>query len=298
MTKEITITLSDGSQKQAESGRTGWKMEDGRWKMGVGKIIKPAKESKTAPRNPPRDELNILLEHYQNRRYDQAELLAMQITQKFPEHQYGWKILGALFGQKGMKIEAFNATQKAVQLAPQDSTVHSNLGNALRELGRLEEAEVSYRHAIKLQSDFAEAHYHLGTLLQELGRLDEAKVIFRQAILLKPDFPAAHNSLGITLKELGRPVDAEASYRKAIAIKADFAEAHNNLGNILKELHRLPEAEKYFREAIHLRKNYKPALAGLGALLMRKGNHKEGLKNLRLGNGAIYFNSKKGVVIL
>ena len=37
MTKEITITLSDGSQKQAESGRTGWKMEDGRWKTEDGR---------------------------------------------------------------------------------------------------------------------------------------------------------------------------------------------------------------------------------------------------------------------
>ena len=31
MTREITITLPDGSQKQAEFRVTGWEMGDGRW---------------------------------------------------------------------------------------------------------------------------------------------------------------------------------------------------------------------------------------------------------------------------
>ena len=48
--------------------------------------------------------------------------------------------------------------QKSVQLAPQDAEAHSNLGNTLKELGRLDEAEASYRQAIALKPDYAEAH--------------------------------------------------------------------------------------------------------------------------------------------
>ena len=76
--------------------------------------------------------------------------------------------------------------------------------NTLRELDRLDEAEVSSRQAIALKSDSAEAHYNLGITLQELGRLEEAEAIYELAIALKSDYAEAHNNLGMTLKELGR----------------------------------------------------------------------------------------------
>ena len=69
----------------------------------------------------------------------------------------------------------------------------------------------------------------MGNTLKELGRLDEAEASYRQAITLKPDFAEAHSNLGVTLQELGRLDEAEASYRQAIALKPDFAKAHNNL---------------------------------------------------------------------
>ena len=66
----------------------------------------------------------------------------MSMTEQFPEHQFGWKILGIILGQTGRKPEAINAKQRAVQLAPQDAEAHNNLGITLQELGRFEEAEV------------------------------------------------------------------------------------------------------------------------------------------------------------
>ena len=93
--------------------------------------------------SPSQTQLSSLFEHYQNGRYDDAEKMALLITQEFPEHQFGWKVLGALLEKKGMKAEALNAKQKAVQLVPQDAEAHNNLGVTLQELGRLEEAEAS-----------------------------------------------------------------------------------------------------------------------------------------------------------
>ena len=62
-----------------------------------------------------------------------------------------------------------------MQLDPQDAEAHNNLGITLQELGRLNEAEVSYRKAITLKPDYAEAHNNLGNTLKELGRLEEAE---------------------------------------------------------------------------------------------------------------------------
>ena len=70
--------------------------------------------------------------------------MALLITQKFPNHQLSWKVLGGVFKQTGRISESLVASQKSVKLAPQDAEARSNVGITLRELGRLQEAEASY----------------------------------------------------------------------------------------------------------------------------------------------------------
>ena len=62
--------------------------------------------------SPPQLQLNNLLEHYQNGRYEDAEKLAKFITEQFPNHQFSWKVLGAVLGQASRKTEALVANQK------------------------------------------------------------------------------------------------------------------------------------------------------------------------------------------
>ena len=62
--------------------------------------------------------------------------------------------------------------QKSVQFAPIDAEAHFSLGNSLKKLGRLDEAEATAAGATALKTDYAEAHNNLGNTLQELGRLD------------------------------------------------------------------------------------------------------------------------------
>jgi tetratricopeptide (TPR) repeat protein len=187
----------------------------------------------TREQAPPRAELNSLLEHYQNGRYDDAEKSAISITQQFPRHQFGWKVLGEVLKHTGRVSEALVASQKAVGIDPNDAEAHSNLGNTLQELGRLEEAEASYGKAIALKPDYAEAHSNLGITLQELGRLEEAEASYRNAIALKPDFTQAHYNLGNALQELSRLEEAEASHRKAIELKPDYGLALLRRGQTL-----------------------------------------------------------------
>jgi len=177
--------------------------------------------------------------------------------------------------------ESLVATQKPVQLKPQDSEAHNNLGVTLKELGRLDEAEISYRQAIALKPDYAEAHNNLGNTLKELGKLDEAEISLRQAIELKPNYAEAYYNLGVMFKKLGRLDEAEISYTQAIALKPDYAEAHNNLGNTLKELGRLDEAEISLRQAIELKPNYAEAYYNLGDTLKELGKLDEAEVSLR-----------------
>jgi tetratricopeptide (TPR) repeat protein/SAM-dependent methyltransferase len=218
-------------------------------------------------KEPSQEQLSILLEHYHSGQFGEAEKLALSITEHFPEHEFGWTVLGAILGQTGRIAEALNANQRSVQLAPQDAAAHNNLGSTLHQLDRLNEAEACYTQAIALKPDYAEAHNNLGATLQELGRLEEAEASSRQAIALQQDYAAAHNNLGNTLHQLDRLNEAEASLRQAIALKSDLAEAHNNLGNTLKELGRVGEAIDSYIKALKIESDHAGAYNNIGIAL-------------------------------
>ena len=230
---------------------------------------------------PSQEELSILMEQYQNGRFDEAERSARSLALQYPHDNFSWKILGAVLKQTDRKHDAVITGQKAVEINPQDVTAHNNLGNTLRELGRLEEAEASYTQAITLKPDFSEAHNNLGNTLKELGRLEEAEASYTQAIALKPDYAEAHNNLGVTLQEIGKLEEAEASYTQAIALKPDYAKAHNNLGVTLQELGKLEEAETSYRQAITLTTGFVDAHRNLARVLKELGRLEESIESER-----------------
>ena len=226
--------------------------------------MKKATKQSLETNNPSQQKLDSLLEHYHNGRLNDAEKLAISITNEFPKHQFAWKVLGAVFGAFGRNSEALDANQTAVTLSPQDAAAHNNLGITFQELGKLDEAESSYRQAIALKPDFAGSHYNLGVTLKALGKLNDAEASCRKAIVLKADYAEAHNALGITYQELGKLDEAESSYRQAIALKPDYAEAHYNLGIMLQELSRFDEAAENYRQVIAEKHNFAAAHYNLG----------------------------------
>ena len=230
-----------------------------------------AKKPSVGLNAPSEEDINDMLSSYQGGRYEDAERLAISITQRFPEHQPGWKILGVVFGQTGRIPEALVALKKAIALTPEDAEAHTNLGVMLQELGRLEEAATSYRQAITAKPDYIDAHYNLGVTLQGLNKLLEAEASYTHTTKLKPDFAEAHNNLGSAQHELGRLKEAEVSYRQAIALKPDYAVAHYNLSNMLNGLRRLEEAQASYRRAIALKPDYAVAHYNLGNTLKELG---------------------------
>lgn len=234
--------------------------------------------------NPPQKLLSRLLEHYQSGRLGDAEILALSITRDFPNDNFSWMILAAVFKAIGRNTEALNANQTAVELSPQDAEAHSNLGVTLQELGRLNEAEVSLRQAIVLRPNYPEAHNNLGNALKEQGRLDEAEASYRQAIVLKPGYANAHSNLGATLQELSRLDEAEVSYIQAIALRPNYAEAYSNLGVTLQELGRLEEAEESLKHAITLKPDFALAHYGLTKVLYNMSYKDSALESIKKAN--------------
>ena len=60
--------------------------------------------------------------------------------------------------------------------------MNSNGGNALGQLGKIDDALKSYDKLIQLKPDSAEAYSGRGNILEKLGQLDEALQSYNKAI--------------------------------------------------------------------------------------------------------------------
>lgn len=232
-------------------------------------------------REPKSSEINALIGLFNQERLAEAATMARTLTERYPGHWVGWKMLGVVFQQMGRCADALQPMQRAVQLSPRDAEAHNNLGIILKELGRLPESERSYRRALELEAGYAQAHSNLGATLQHLGRMAEAEACYRQALLIDPNYAKAHCNLGALLHDLDRLEEAEASYRHALNLNPDDAEAHRNLGITLKDLGRLDEASASVRRALEIRPNHPDALGSLGVILFKSGRATEAEASLR-----------------
>ena len=217
----------------------------------------------TKSKLPNKSILQKLSKQYENKQYKEAEALAISLTKEFPSDSFSWKVLGAIFGETGRKLEALDAFKKATSLDPEDPAGLFSLSIVLQELDRLDESQEITKQVIELKPDLAEAHYNLGFIMQEFGRLDESEASYRKVISLKPNWAEAYFNLGNTLKKLGQYEESESTYKKAIELKPDYPEAFNNLGNIYRLLGKLDVAEENYRLAIHLNPLYSEARINL-----------------------------------
>ena len=93
-------------------------------------------------------------------------------------------------------------------------SAHCNLGLALTELGRIDEAIASVQEAIRLQPNHAEALWQLARLLR--GKLPEADRAFLERRLAEPDLNDADRAK--LLFGLAEVCDAKGEYEQAAAL--------------------------------------------------------------------------------
>ncbi len=154
---------------------------------------------------------------------------ARALVERFPQHAFGWKLLGAVLYKNRLLAPAIEAMQKSVGYAPDDAETLSNLGLALKQAGVLAEAKSVLERSIALRPRSSHAHNNLAATLQEMGRLAEAHASVETALALDPDNADAWNTLAVVLGNLGLPDEAVAAYRRVLARDPDDTDAHGNM---------------------------------------------------------------------
>lgn len=142
---------------------------------------------KNAMPAPTPSEVNALAALYNQKNYAEAHTVARELTARFPQHGFGWKVLGAVLQAQGHIDDSLAAKQKAADLSPNDAEAWSNLGNTYQEKNRLEEALKCLQYAVRIAPTLAVAHNNLGITLEKLHRLDEAQTCYKTALQLRPD---------------------------------------------------------------------------------------------------------------
>jgi tetratricopeptide (TPR) repeat protein len=204
-----------------------------------------------------------------------AQLCCQQALTIDASHTDSLHLMGLLSLDAG---QYDHAVQWIAQALKQDVRAEYlfSLGSALKQMGRRDEALLSFQHALGQDPGHWDAAYECGALLYHMGRLPDALHYLEPCLTQRPDHKAtlvmctacllsvrrfedvvainrrAHaldpgnaepcNSIGVALQLLGRQEDALPWFDRAIGLKPDFLDALNNKAVALSGIHLFDEA--------------------------------------------------------
>jgi superkiller protein 3 len=142
-------------------------------------------------------------------------------------------------------------------------SAYKNLADALRDIGRLDEAVAAYKKAVELDPNDVWLHYTLSKTLEKQGNQDEAKKcrqIFND--LVKPNSGAEvdkkrvaaidHYLHGLVHSLDGKTDDQLLAFEKAVDADPDDYTLQKSLAELLEKKGRIDEAKEHYRIAADL----------------------------------------------
>jgi tetratricopeptide (TPR) repeat protein len=160
---------------------------------------------------------------------DQAIEYLQQAIALNPSHDQSYNLLGLAYIKTKNYAEAAAAYQKYLELKPDVSDVHCNLGLVYEELGEKDKAEAEYKKAMAIDGN-PNASFNLAKLYYGQNNLEQALEYARASIKKKSDLAAAHNLEGVILNQMGRYGEALGSFEKALGLAPNDINLSVNLG--------------------------------------------------------------------
>ena len=152
-------------------------------------------------------------------------------------------------GRPEAALAKYNEALKFAE-AEGDPNVFFNMGIAYKAKGDLDKASAEYKRALELAPEYSEAHNNLGNLLKDQKKFEEAIMHFESSIKIFPDNPNTHNNLGTVYAIKGDVNKAALYFAKAAHLQPTYYEARQNLGIAYMQQGRLDVAEKELSEAV------------------------------------------------
>jgi superkiller protein 3 len=180
--------------------------------------------------------------------------------------------------------------------APNKARVHNNLGVALSEAGRIDEALAAYQKAIALDAHYADPLSNLAVAYSLKGNLDKAIESLKGAINICPNYPEAYNNLGTLLLQKKSYDDALRALTIAIQLRPYYGKAYYNLARYYEERGDLQASWAHLKKATEGDLDIPEVFFKLGQMSLKIQKYPDAVQAfehvLRLGVGQdqVFFN--------
>jgi len=169
---------------------------------------------------------------------------------------------GMDFMQNDRLTDALTELEKAVEIYPEYTDAHFQLGLAYKKAGDLLKdrndmdsakkayalSVIHYRKVVQLTPNDPAVYNNLGNVYFSLEDYDGAIEGYNQAIILKPMDPDYHYNIANAYGKKGLTQQAIEHYTEAIRINPDYFDAYYNLANLYEKVSDIPNAIKYSQE--------------------------------------------------
>jgi tetratricopeptide (TPR) repeat protein len=236
-----------------------------------------AKSAKTAPT--PRDttpaalcELGFSL--LQAGQVAEAEGCSRQALTQQPDYADALHLMGVVAFHKQQYGHAVEWIAGAIRQAPKPEYLMS-LGNALQQLGRLDDALKAYDRGVMFKPEDAELWKSMGNVLMKLERFDEAVLSFQQALKFNPRHLEATNACAQTLFDLKRYDEALTFFNQSDEIEPGRVDLYRIRGLCFTRAMRFEEALVDYNRVLELDPRQAETHCNLGVALLRFGRYDE-----------------------
>ncbi len=194
-------------------------------------------------------------------------------------------VVGVCVGLTSLQVRQWKNSETvfrhALAVTTDNMLAHIQLGGALAERGKIDEAATHFAEAVRIQPRYWRALGELGFLRMRQGKIEEGMDYCRAALAIKPSYADAHASLGLALAIEGRLPEAVPEYEAACRLDPGSANFRTSLAKVLVRVGKTNEAAGCFQEALKLQPHYAEAHWRYGMLLFDTRNLKEALDHLR-----------------
>lgn len=237
--------------------------------------VQPLQTAQKPNQEPPAQELQRLLNLFNQKKYKQVAQIAYELLERFPTAAAVWRLLAESEQKLGHVEQSLKAKSKAAALRPADADVQMTLAETLLTLQHEEQAREVLQRILAMDPEHAQANGKMGWLFKKEGQLEAAARSYAYALRKAPQDPVLLEKFGSVKRTLGYADAALTCFKAAVQASPDSADLLDAYGQTLCNHDRLAAAEDAFRRALQVHPGHTSALRNLCHLLERHGRFQE-----------------------
>jgi protein O-mannosyl-transferase len=210
---------------------------------------------------------------------------ALQVTK---DNYLAYNNLGNALLDEGKYEEAVDRYNNALRIIPSYVLSYNNRGNAYTKLGQYQLAMNDCNEAIRLNPDDFLGYFNRGNVYKKIGQYQHALEDYNKAIRLNPDNSTIYFNRGNTYISLGQYQTAIEDFNKVILLNPASFDTYNNRAFIYVKLGQYQQALEDYSQAILLKPDYSDAYSNRAFLYFRQGDNVSGCRDAQtvcnLGN--------------